>query len=178
VRKIARKDCILKQKNKDKNMNSIYDFSLQTIKNETQSLDSFKGKVLLIVNVASKCGFTSQYKDLESLYQKYKDQGLVILGVPCNQFGAQESGSNEEIAEFCSLSYGVSFPMFSKIDVNGKNAHPLYSFLKNEKRGLLGTKDIKWNFTKFLINKEGKVLERYAPATAPFSLEEKIQSLL
>jgi glutathione peroxidase len=128
--------------------------------------------------VASKCGFTPQYEGLEALYQKHKDAGLVILGFPCNQFGSQESGSEADIKSFCSLTYGVDFPMFSKIDVNGDNAHPLYKFLKDEKPGLLGIKAIKWNFTKFLINKEGKVVDRFAPQTSPADLDSSVVSLL
>ena len=159
-------------------MNSIYNFTLQTIQDHNLSLAQYKDKVVLIVNVASKCGFTSQYEELEALYQKYKDEGLVILGIPCNQFGLQEAGSNNEISEFCQLNYGVSFPMFAKIKVNGKNADPLYKFLKKEKKGVLGSKDIKWNFTKFLINKEGEVVDRLAPSRTPLSFEKKIKELL
>lgn len=159
-------------------MNSIYNFTLQTIQDHNLSLAQYKDKVVLIVNVASKCGFTSQYEELEALYQKYKDEGLVILGFPCNQFGLQEAGSNNEISEFCQLNYGVSFPMFAKIKVNGKNADPLYKFLKKEKKGVLGSKDIKWNFTKFLINKEGEVVDRLAPSRTPLSFEKKIKELL
>lgn len=159
-------------------MTSIYNFKLKTIEGKTLSLDKFENKTLLIVNVASKCGFTPQYKELEELYEKYKDKGLVILGIPCNQFGFQESGTNEEVAEFCQLNYGVSFPMFSKIKVNGKNADLLYKFLKKQKPGLLGSRDIKWNFTKFLVNKEGHVLERFSPAKAPLSFEKNILKAL
>ncbi|PHR59519.1 MAG: glutathione peroxidase [Arcobacter sp.] len=159
-------------------MNSIYNFKLKTIEGNTLSLQDYKDKTLLIVNVASKCGFTSQYEELETLYKKYKDEGLLILGLPCNQFGFQEAGSNNEISEFCQLNYGVSFPMFSKIKVNGKDEDPLYTFLKKQKTGLLGTKDIKWNFTKFLVNKGGEVIERFAPSTSPLSFEKKIQDIL
>ena len=159
-------------------MPSIYDFNPITINGEVLNFSAYQGKTLLIVNVASECGFTSQYTELEALYEKYKEQGLVILGFPCNQFGLQESGTNEEITEFCSLTYGVSFPMFSKVKVNGKNADPLYTFLKNKKAGLLGSKDIKWNFTKFLVDKEGKVIERFSPSTSPLAFEKKIQSIL
>ncbi len=157
---------------------SIYDIKVKDIKGEEISLQKYKGKVLLVVNVASKCGFTKQYEGLEKLYKDYKDKGLCILGFPCNQFGAQESGSEEEIMEFCSLTYNVSFDMFSKVDVNGENESELYTFLKNEAKGLLGTKNIKWNFTKFLVDKDGKVLKRYGSATKPESLREDIEKLL
>ena len=153
---------------------SIYDFEVKTIHGEIISMSSFKNKVLLIVNVASKCGFTSQYEGLERLYEKYKDQGLVILGFPCNQFMNQEPLSEEEIQSFCSLNYGVTFPMFAKIDVNGEEAHPLFKYLKEAQKGLLGIEAIKWNFTKFLIDKNGVVLNRFAPATKPESLEVDI----
>ena len=159
-------------------MTSIYNFKLKTIDEKNITLEQYRGKTLLIVNVASKCGFTSQYKELQDLYEKYKEKGLVILGIPCNQFGFQESGSNEEIAEFCQLSYHVDFPMFAKIKVNGKHADPLYRFLKKQQSGLLGSKDIKWNFTKFLVNKEGKVLKRFAPSSTPFSFEDEIKDIL
>ena len=159
-------------------MTSIYDFKLKTIDEKSITLDKYRGKSLLIVNVASKCGFTSQYKELEELYEKYKDEGLVVLGFPCNQFGFQESSSNKEIAEFCQLSYQVSFPMFSKIKVNGEDADPLYTFLKDKRRGLLGSKDIKWNFTKFLVDKKGNVLKRFAPSSTPLSFENNIKEIL
>ena len=159
-------------------MTSIYDFTLLDIQAKPLSLQKYEGKTLLFVNVASTCGFTSQYEELENLYQKYKARGLVILGFPCNQFGFQESGSNDEISSFCTLNYGISFPMFSKIKVNGKETDPLYTFLKEEKPGLLGSKDIKWNFTKFLVNKEGTVLERFAPSSTPISFEDKIKDIL
>jgi len=159
-------------------MTSIYNFKLKTIDEKIINLDAYKGKTLLIVNVASKCGFTSQYKELEELYKRYKDKGFVILGVPCNQFGFQEPGIDKEIAEFCELNYQVSFPMFSKIKVNGKDADPLYAFLKNQQRGFLGSKDIKWNFTKFLVDKEGKVIKRYAPSSTPLSFEDDIKEVL
>lgn len=155
--------------------NSIYDFTAKSIDGKDISLSEYKGKVLLIVNVASKCGFTPQYEGLEKLYRKYKDKGLVILGFPCNQFGKQEPGTEEEIAEFCKVNYGVTFPMFSKIDVNGENAHPLYKYLKQKAPGILSTQDIKWNFTKFLVDREGNVVTRYAPATTPDSIEKEIQ---
>ncbi|MFW9617947.1 MAG: glutathione peroxidase [Sulfurospirillum sp.] len=153
---------------------SIYDFEVKTISGEIITMNAFKNKVLLIVNVASKCGFTEQYTGLENLYQKYKDKGLVILGFPCNQFMNQEPLNEEEIKSFCSLTYGVTFPMFSKIDVNGENTHPLYKYLKEAKKGLLGSEAIKWNFTKFLVDKNGTVINRYAPATKPESLEVDI----
>ena len=153
---------------------SIYDFEVKTISGEIITMNAFKNKVLLIVNVASKCGFTEQYAGLENLYQKYKDKRLVILGFPCNQFMNQEPLNEEEIKSFCSLTYGVTFPMFSKIDVNGENTHPLYQYLKEAKKGLLGSEAIKWNFTKFLVDKNGTVINRYAPATKPESLEVDI----
>ncbi len=141
---------------------TIYDFKVNDINGQELSLSQFKGKVILVVNVASKCGFTPQYKGLEELYKEFKD-AVVVLGFPCNQFGHQEPGNAEEIKNFCSLNYDVTFPMFEKIDVNGANAHPLYTFLKESKPGLLGTEAIKWNFTKFLVDKNGEVVKRYAP---------------
>jgi glutathione peroxidase len=159
-------------------MSGIYDFSATTLDGREQSLADYQGKVVLIVNTASKCGFTPQYEGLESLYKEYGPRGLVVLGFPCNQFGAQEPGDAAEIANFCSLTYHVSFPMFAKIEVNGDNAHPLYRFLKSEKAGLLGTEGIKWNFTKFLVDREGNVVERYAPATKPEELRKTIEALL
>ena len=153
---------------------SIYDFEVKTIRGEMITMDAFRNKLLLIVNVASKCGFTNQYEGLEALYQKYKDKGLVVLGFPCNQFMNQEPLSEDEIKSFCSLTYGVTFPMFAKIDVNGEQAHPLYTYLKEAKKGLLGSEAIKWNFTKFLVDKNGNVINRYAPATKPESLEVDI----
>ena len=157
---------------------SLYDFELMTIDKEKTTLAPYKGKVLLIVNVASKCGFTYQYEGLEKLYKTYKDKGLVVLGFPSNQFSNQEPCNEEEIKNFCSLTYDVTFPMFSKIDVNGENAHPLYVYLKKEQSGILGSESIKWNFTKFLVDKQGNVIERFAPTTAPESLEETIKGLL
>ena len=159
-------------------MSSIYDITADTLTGEPLSLNEFQGKVLLIVNTASQCGFTGQYEGLEALYRKYKDQGLVVLGFPCNQFGAQEPGSAADIGAFCEKNYGVSFPMFAKIDVNGPSAHPLFQLLKSEATGVLGTEGIKWNFTKFLVNREGKVHERFAPTTGPDSLEPIIKKLL
>jgi len=148
-------------------MTSVYDFSAQTIDGKTRTLGDYKGKVLLVVNTASQCGFTPQYKGLEGLHRKYADQGFAVLGFPSNQFGQQEPGADTEIAEFCETSFGVTFPMFSKIDVNGAKAHPLYKYLTSEKKGLLGSEAIKWNFTKFLIGKNGAVVQRYAPSTKP-----------
>lgn len=159
-------------------MTSIYDFSAKTITGKEQSLEVFKNKVLLIVNVASKCGFTPQYTGLEELYKKYKDRGFEILGFPCNQFGAQEPGSDSQISEFCSLTYGVSFPMFAKVDVNGDSTHPLYAYLKKQQKGLLGTEAVKWNFTKFLVDKQGKVIDRFAPQKEPADLASEIEKLL
>jgi glutathione peroxidase len=160
--------------------NSIYSLklNLQDIDKKPVNLSEFKGKVLLIVNVASKCGFTPQYEGLEKLYRKYKDKGFEILAFPCNQFGNQEPGTNEEIKNFCSTKYNVTFRLFDKIDVNGPNTHPLYKFLKEAKPGLMGSKDIKWNFTKFLIDRNGNVVERYAPQTTPESIEKDIEKLL
>ena len=157
---------------------NAYDFTAETLAGAPAPLAEYGGKVLLIVNTASKCGFTPQYTGLESLYRKYKDRGLVILGFPCNQFGAQEPGNAAEIANFCSLTYDVSFPMMGKIDVNGPQTHPLYAWLKGEKRGILGTQGIKWNFTKFLIDRSGKVVARFAPTDTPQSLKGAIEKLL
>lgn len=156
---------------------SIYDLKARNIKGEEVSFEEFKNKVLLIVNTASKCGFTPQYEGLENLYNKYKDD-LVVLAFPCNQFGSQEPGSNEEIQQFCDLTFKTSFPLFDKIDVNGENTHEVYKYLKNELPGILGSKKIKWNFTKFLIDKKGNPVKRYAPTTKPESLEEEIKALL
>lgn len=153
---------------------SIYDFSATLNNGADQSLAAYKGKVLLIVNTASKCGFTPQYKGLQELYAKYHDRGLEILGFPCDQFGHQEPGNDEEIKSFCDLNYGVTFPLFSKIEVNGDGADPLYKFLKSEKGGLLGDA-IKWNFTKFLVNKQGSVVERFAPTTTPEKIAADIE---
>lgn len=162
---------------KEKEM-SVYDFTVKNIDGEDISLSKYKGKVLLIVNVASKCGFTPQYKGLETLYEKYKNENFMILGFPSNQFSNQEPGTNKEIKEFCELTYGVNFDMFSKIDVNGKNEIPLYKHLKSEARGVLGTKSIKWNFTKFLIDPYGKVIDRYSSITKPKEIESEIRRLL
>jgi len=157
---------------------SIYHFKVKTIDGPETSLSEYQGKTLLIVNVASQCGFTPQYAGLEELYQKYSSQGFSILGFPCNQFGHQEPGNDQEIKNFCSTRYHVSFPLFSKIEVNGENAHPLFQFLKEQAPGLLGSQGIKWNFTKFLVNKEGAVVQRFAPTTPPASLESQIRELL
>ena len=157
---------------------SVYDYSAKTLDGQDVSLADYRGQVLLIVNTASKCGFTPQYEGLEALYRDYKDRGLTVLGFPCNQFGAQEPGNAEEIASFCSLTYDVTFPMLAKIDVNGPSAHPLYAFLKKEQKGLLGTEGIKWNFTKFLIGRDGEVVERFAPTTKPEDLKVAVEALL
>ncbi|HNA80632.1 MAG TPA: glutathione peroxidase [Turneriella sp.] len=157
---------------------TIHEFSAATLGGKEKSLAEYKGKVVLIVNTASKCGFTPQYAGLEAIYEKYKDQGFVILGFPCNQFGAQEPGSESEIEQFCQVNYGVKFPMFGKIDVNGSNAHPLYKFLTSEKPGILGLEAIKWNFTKFLIDKDGNPVKRYAPNTKPEDIAGDIEKLL
>jgi glutathione peroxidase len=159
-------------------MTTVYDFSAKTIDGKTRQLSDYKGKVLLVVNTASQCGFTPQYKGLETLYKKYKDRGFAVLGFPSNQFGQQEPGPDSDIAEFCEMNFGVTFPMFSKIDVNGADAHPLYKYLTSTKKGLLGSEGIKWNFTKFLVDKEGKVVERYAPTTKPEDLQKDIEKTL
>jgi len=157
---------------------SIYDFSARTIDGTEQTLSTYRGQLLLIVNVASKCGFTPQYSGLEALYQKFHDRGFEILGFPCDQFGHQEPGDEAEIKNFCTLTYGVSFPMFAKIKVNGGDAHPLYQYLKQALPGLLGLEGIKWNFTKFLVGKDGEPLKRYAPADKPESLATDIEAAL
>ena len=159
-------------------MASIYDFEVNTISGKKVPLADYKGKVLLIVNTASKCGFTPQFTGLEALYTELHEEGLDILGFPCNQFLKQDPGSDTEISEFCSLNYGVTFPMFSKIEVNGDNTHPLYKHLKAEAKGLLGSEKIKWNFTKFLVNREGEVVKRYAPNTEPKDIAADIKALL
>mgnify|MGYP001441794209 FL=1 len=160
------------------NKMSIYDFNVKDIKDNDISMSKYKNKVLLIVNVASKCGFTGQYEGLENLYQKYKDEDFMILGFPSNQFSNQEPGSNKEILEFCTLTYGVDFDMFAKINVNGENEIPLYTYLKKEASGILGTESIKWNFTKFLVDKNGKVVDRFGSTTKPKDIEEDIKKLL
>ena len=158
-------------------MAKIYDFKALNNKGVEVDFAQYEGKVLMIVNTASKCGFTSQYEGLEALYQKYKDQGLVIIGFPCDQFAHQEPGTDEEIAEFCRLNHGVTFPLMSKIEVNGDGAHPIYKYLKSETKGLLGSA-IKWNFTKFLISRDGTVIKRYAPTVTPEKMEKDIQEML
>ena len=157
---------------------SIYDFEAQQINGQNVPLSQYQGKVLLIVNTASACGFTPQFGGLEELHRQYADKGLVVLGFPCNQFGSQDPGSNDEIASFCQLNYGVSFPMMAKIDVNGADASPLYKWLTAEAPGLLGSKAIKWNFTKFLVGKDGRVIRRYAPQDAPKKLAADIETAL
>ena len=157
---------------------NIYQFSCEDSSGQEINLGDFKGKTLLIVNTASQCGFTPQYKGLEQLQTKYSSEEFCVLAFPCNQFGGQEPGSNEEILEFCSLNYGSTFPIFSKIDVNGDNAHPLFKFLTTEKKGLLGTEKIKWNFTKFLINKDGEPVNRYGSSTTPEQIQTDIEKLI
>jgi glutathione peroxidase len=159
-------------------MSTVYDFEAQQIDGKNVSLADYRGKVLLIVNTASACGFTPQFSGLEELHRSFGERGLVVLGFPCNQFGSQDPGSNEEIGAFCQRNYGVSFPMMSKIDVNGAGAHPLYQWLTHEKRGFLGTAGIKWNFTKFLVGKDGEVIQRYAPQDAPATLAKDIEQAL
>lgn len=156
---------------------SVFDFTVKDIDGNDLSLSQYKGKFILIVNVASKCGFTPQYKGLEKMYEELKDH-LEVLGFPCNQFGAQEPGDSEEIKNFCQLNYDVKFPLFSKIDVNGNNAAPLFQFLKKEKPGILGSEAIKWNFTKFLIDREGKVIKRYAPNDTPENIKNELSKLI
>jgi len=159
-------------------MASVHDFTVTDIWGDAVPLTRFKGEVLLIVNVASQCGFTPQYKGLEALHEKYHDRGFAVLGFPCNQFGGQEPGSEKEIAQFCETNYGVTFPLFAKVDVNGDKADPLYRHLKNEKKGLLGTEAIKWNFTKFLVDRDGNVLKRYAPNDTPESIGPDLEKAL
>jgi glutathione peroxidase len=157
---------------------SIYDFTAETLDGKPAPISAYRGKVVLIVNTASKCGFTPQYEGLEELYRKYRDRGFVVLGFPCNQFGAQEPGDASEIANFCSLTYEVDFPMMQKIDVNGPGAHPLYAYLKKARPGILGTAGIKWNFTKFLVDRDGEAVERFAPNIEPKALDRAIEALL
>ena len=159
-------------------MSSVYDFTADSLAGVPVKLADYRGKVLLIVNTASNCGFTPQYEGLEAVYRRFKDMGVEVLGFPCNQFGAQEPGAAAEIGAFCQKNYGVSFPLFAKIDVNGNNTHPLYAYLKAEGRGILGSEAIKWNFTKFLVKKDGSVLKRYAPQTSPSNLTDDIEKLL
>lgn len=156
----------------------IYDFKVKTISGNEETLEKYSEKVLLIINVASECGYTKQYTELEEIYKTYKDQGLMILGFPCNQFGGQEPGSEKDIKSFCELNFGVTFPLFAKVDVNGKNALPLFTYLKESLPGLLGSKSIKWNFTKFLINKKGQPVSRYAPGDRPKDFVKEIENLL
>ena len=158
--------------------NALFDIPVTTIKGEQKTLAEFGGKAVLVGNTASKCGFTPQYKGLESVWQQYKDKGLVVLGFPCNQFGKQEPGDEGAISEFCELNFGVSFPLFKKVDVNGSDAHPLFVQLKKRAPGLLGSQGIKWNFTKFLIGEDGKVVKRFAPTTKPEELSSEIEALL
>jgi len=157
---------------------SVYDFTATNIRGEQISLSDFSDKVLLIVNTASKCGFTPQFEGLETLYNDFAEQGLIVLGFPCNQFAQQDPGDDSEIEEFCQLNYGVSFPMFSKIDVNGRKAHPLYKYLKSNAKGILGSQSIKWNFTKFLINRHGAVVSRYGSNDKPEDIRADIEALL
>ena len=159
-------------------MTTIYDFSANSLAGKPADLAACKGKVLLIVNTASQCGFTPQYKGLEALYEGFRDRGFEVLGFPCNQFGGQEPGDSKGIAQFCERNYGVTFPLFEKIDVNGGGTHPLFTWLKSEAPGILGTKDIKWNFTKFLVDRNGKVVDRYAPTTRPDAISGDIEKLL
>jgi len=171
--------CTSETKESDKMMSeNIYGFNVTDIDGNEVSLNEYKGKVVLIVNVASKCGYTKQYTGLQAIYEKYKDQGFVVLGFPCNQFGGQEPGTEKEIKEFCEANFNVTFPMFSKIDVNGDNTHPLYKYLKSNAKGTLGTQDIKWNFAKFLVNKNGVVQDRIGTQTTPESMTEQIEKLL
>ena len=157
---------------------SIYDFTAETLDGKAAPLAAYRDKVVLIVNTASKCGFTPQYEGLEALYRKHRDRGFVVLGFPCNQFGAQEPGDAAEIASFCSLTYDVDFPMMGKIDVNGPSTHPLYAYLKHARKGLLGSEGVKWNFTKFLVDRKGEVVKRFAPTDTPQSLDGAIEALL
>jgi len=157
---------------------NIYEFTCEDSSGQKIELSSYQGKVLLIVNTASQCGFTPQYEGLEKLQQTFADENFSVLAFPCNQFGGQEPGTNEEITEFCKLNYNNNFPIFSKVDVKGNDAHPLFSFLTQERKGLLGTENIKWNFTKFLVNKEGEPVSRYAPSTTPDKIQSDIENLL
>ena len=159
-------------------MASVYDFDVTTLDGQPRPMADYRGKTLLVVNVASACGYTPQYAGLETLYRKYRDRGFEVLGFPCNQFGAQEPGTAEEIATFCSTKYDVTFPMFAKVDVNGAKAHPLFEHLKAEKPGALGSKAIKWNFTKFLVNAHGEVLERYGSSTTPAAIDADVARAL
>ncbi|MFD0827874.1 glutathione peroxidase [Neobacillus sp. M.A.Huq-85] len=157
---------------------AIYEFNAKTIDGADVSLEQFRGKVLLVVNTASKCGFTPQFNELQQIYEKYKDKGFAVLGFPCNQFMNQEPANEEEIKSFCELNYGVTFPMFAKVDVNGSQAHPLFNYLASQAPGVMGSKAIKWNFTKFLVDQTGNVHKRYAPSTKPFEIVKDIEGLL
>ncbi|MFC6634594.1 glutathione peroxidase [Microbulbifer taiwanensis] len=159
-------------------MTNLFSIALKTQDGRETTLEEYRGKVLLAVNTASKCGFTPQYQGLQALYEKYWDRGLVVLGFPCNQFGKQEPGSDDEIQQFCELNFGVSFPLYAKLDVNGPDAHPLFVELKKQAPGILGTEGVKWNFTKFLVNRDGKVVKRFAPKDKPEALEAEIEQLL
>jgi glutathione peroxidase len=159
-------------------MASVYDFSAKSLQGKNVPLSGYKGKTLLIVNTASKCGFTPQYEGLEALHRQYADKGFEVLGFPCNQFGSQEPGNEAQIQSFCATTYDVSFPLFAKVDVNGSDAHPLYRYLKGERPGILGTEAIKWNFTKFLVDRHGEVVKRYAPTDKPEDLESAVSALL
>lgn len=159
-------------------MATVYDFDVKRLNGEATDLSDYRGKVLLIVNVASKCGFTPQYKGLEALYRRYRDAGFEILGFPCNQFAGQEPGDADEIATFCSTTYDITFPLFEKIDVNGANAHPLYKWMKGRKPGLAGSRSIKWNFTKFLIDRDGQVVARFGPQETPAAIERRVAELI
>ena len=159
-------------------MAELYDFDATALDGKEVDLDDYRGKVVLVVNVASKCGFTPQYEGLEELYRQHKDKGFEILGFPCNQFGAQEPGDAAEIANFCSTTYDVTFPMFAKIDVNGDDAHPLYKWMKGQKKGLAGTRNIKWNFTKFLIDRDGNVIERFGPQDKPEAIAKHVAAII
>ncbi len=160
------------------NTKTIYDFTANALNGQPADLAACRGKVLLVVNTASKCGFTPQYEGLEKVYEQYRDQGFEVLGFPCNQFGSQEPGGADDIAQFCTKNYGVTFPMFEKVDVNGADAHPLFQWIKGEAPGLLGTRDIKWNFTKFLVARDGTVVDRFAPTTRPDAMKGDIEKLL
>ena len=157
---------------------TVYDFNANRLDGTPVSLHEYRGRVALVVNVASRCGFTPQYIGLEALYRRHKDEGFVVLGFPCNQFGAQEPGTSDEIASFCRATYDITFPMFGKVDVNGANEHPLFTFLKDEKPGAMGTKSIKWNFTKFLVGRDGQVLKRYGSSTTPDAVESDVAAAL
>ena len=159
-------------------MNSIYDIHIKDSSSKEVSMSKFEGKTLLIVNVASKCGLTPQYKGLQSLYEEYKDRNFVVLGFPCNQFGGQEPGTNSEINNFCEINYSVTFPIFSKIKVNGPDSHPLFKLLKNDKPGIFRTESIKWNFTKFLVNSRGKIIDRFSPRVEPKYIRSEIERIL